>query len=199
MGKNFISACQQCSLVAKAAEQSIAEVQPARQSKWLFPLFIPCEATPGAPCAVLASPVQEKQWCAGRSPAEMDWEVEMRFGAVFNYFIKGYRADGAKLMIWAHSGRTKSHTIKLQHEKVPIRGKEEKDLLLIAQRCTWRTFSEMLRSGLHNAPSCQVCFDLLGARVWTRSPPESLFNLEDSVVFVATVSVYLGQCSCNTV
>lgn len=58
----------------------------------------------------------------------------MRFGAVVNYFIKGCRADGAKLLIWAHSGKTKSHVHKLQHEKMPIRDKEEKNLLLIAQR-----------------------------------------------------------------
>lgn len=119
----------------------------------------------------------------------MDREAEMRFGAVFNYFIKGYRADGAKLMIWAHSGKTKSHADKLQYKKTPVRDQEEKNLLLIAQRVHGEHLQEMLRSGLHNAPSCQVCFDLLGARVWTRSPPESLFNLEDSVVFVATVSV----------
>lgn len=51
----------------------------------------------------------------------------MRFGAVFNYFIGGYRADGAKLFIWAHSEKTKSHVDKLQHEKMPIRDKEKKE------------------------------------------------------------------------
>lgn len=59
---------------------------------------------------------------------------KLRFGAVFSYFIEGYRADGAKLFIWAHSEKTKSHVDKLQHEKMPIRDKEKKNLHLIAQR-----------------------------------------------------------------
>lgn len=94
----------------------------------------------------------------------------MRFGTAFNYFMEGYRA---KFFIWAHSEKTKSHVDKLQHEKMSVRGKENKNLCLNAQS-SWRTSSEMLGSGLHEAPSCQVCFDLLGARVWTRSPPEGL-------------------------
>lgn len=57
----------------------------------------------------------------------------MRFGAVFNYFIKGYRADGAKVLIWAHSGKTKSRVDKVQHGKMPVRDKEEKNLRLIVQ------------------------------------------------------------------
>lgn len=108
----------------------------------------------------------------------------MRFGAVFNYFIKGYRTDGAKLLIWAHSEMTKGHVDKLQHEEMLIRDKKEKS----APDCTeysWRTSSEMLRSGLHETPSCQVYFDLLGARVWNKSPPEGPSNLDDHVVFVA--------------
>lgn len=64
----------------------------------------------------------------------------------------------------------------------------------------WRTSSEILRSGLHKAPSCQVCSDLLGARVRTRSPPEGLSNLNDSVVFVETVYMQsVGQQSCSTI
>lgn len=58
----------------------------------------------------------------------------MRFGAVFNYFIKGYRADGTKLLIWAHSEMTKGHVDKLQHQEMPVRDKEKKNLHLIAQR-----------------------------------------------------------------
>lgn len=111
----------------------------------------------------------------------------MRFGAVFGYFIKGYRADGAQLLIWAHGEKTKSHVDKLQHEKMAIRDKR-------------KIISEMLRSGLHEPPSCQVCFDQLGARIWTRSPPVSLSSLGDSVVFVVTVYVQsVGQYSCNTI
>lgn len=122
------------------AEQSIAEVQPARQSKWLFPLLIPCEATAGALCAGLACPGQGKQGCSGRSPAEMDWagqasvrEAEMRFVLSSVTSSKDVEQMEQTLHL-AHSEKTKSHVDKFQHEKMPVRDKEKKNLCGIAQR-----------------------------------------------------------------
>lgn len=111
----------------------------------------------------------------------------MRFGAVFNYFTKRYRADGAKLLIWAHSEMTEGHVDKLQHEEMPIRDKEKKNLHVIAQRARGE---RPQRCSEVDCMRLQVYFDLLGTRVWTRSPPEGPSNLDDPVVFGATCNLW---------
>lgn len=63
MGKKFIFVCQQCTLVAKAANCRAEHCRGAacKAKQEIVPLFFPCGATPGALWALLVSPVQEKQ------------------------------------------------------------------------------------------------------------------------------------------